>query len=536
LDLIFPFNGISKSFLETSQPARTAFAIKNMVPVDIVEGRIRGGQRAGMRVLFADSGLSPIQNIGVARYVQKVETVSSGSELVDYLVNKPYSYLLFKNDIDISFSLSRSISDNFYGVIDGNGFKITGLEINEIPYSGEYDNIGLIGVLGYGSLVKNLTIENCVIGGKKCVGALCGTNLGSILNCNVSGSVYSSGIDCGGIAGRNRGYIKSCLSSATVEGTTNTGGIAGYNRGKNWDKARIISCVSAGNITGGINTGGLCGAQQYDAKILGSEASGAVSGSSQVGGLCGRDYSGAGLLFSFASGSVLGTGSFVGGLIGYSTASLNVIHKCYATGNVEGSSFAGGLAGGSYAEISKCYAGGNAVGNHHVSAIVGGLGSTGFMKQCRGSGDVQGNYSVGGICGASECDIFDCYADGAVVGVEIDGVMPYQISPMIGHVARNTLNRCHAVGAVSIVDEAGDPVSIELAGGITGKIEPGRDIEVNDCYWDKTSTGLDVGCGNVENVGTGLTDTEMAEAANFNFDFYDRWYMDTQYPRLRYEQ
>ena len=114
---------------------------------------------------------------------------------------------------------------SFSGTFDGQGYTISGLNINK-PNN---NNVGLFGRAN-NATIKNLKLDNCTITGKESTGAIVG--LGSdnvtITNCRVTNSVTVSGTSyVGGIVGQNANVI-GCASAATVSGSSNyVGGIIG---------------------------------------------------------------------------------------------------------------------------------------------------------------------------------------------------------------------------------------------------------------------------------------------------------------------
>ena len=117
---------------------------------------------------------------------------------------------------------------SYAGTFDGDGNTITGLNIDQSTGS----NVGLFASIAEGGTVKNLTLDNVGITAGSNVGAITGQNWGTIENCSVSGNVIGSSVNSyiGGIVGQHYGgTITDCHSSATVEGITYIGGIAGQN-------------------------------------------------------------------------------------------------------------------------------------------------------------------------------------------------------------------------------------------------------------------------------------------------------------------
>ena len=103
----------------------------------------------------------------------------------------------------------------FLGSFDGQGHKITGLQLTESNSS-----YGLFSRVEAGATVKNLTVEGEIApsGTQSAIGGIVGENYGSVENCRFSGVVIGSS-SVGGIAGRNSGTLTGCTASGAVRGT-----------------------------------------------------------------------------------------------------------------------------------------------------------------------------------------------------------------------------------------------------------------------------------------------------------------------------
>lgn len=159
-------------------------------------------------------------------------------EQLEALSDNFYDGVYFKlgNDIDLSsvddwtpiYHEEEGSDDyGFEGTLDGSGYKILNMKINESDFSnGDY--YGLFDTVAPDGTVKNLGIENSAI--------------------SLSGTVSSDAYDCyiaGSIAGENDGTISSCYSNATISvtGGSDAGGIVGDNFGT------IENCYYEGAIT-----------------------------------------------------------------------------------------------------------------------------------------------------------------------------------------------------------------------------------------------------------------------------------------------
>lgn len=243
------------------------------------------------------------------------------------------------NDIDLSdidWTPIGTESRPYTGNFDGGGHTITGLKIDK---SGT-DYVGLIGCLGSGGKVQNVTLTNISVSGANCVGGIAGQNYGTVENCSVNGTVTGKGFtDTGGIAGSNYGTISGCSAEGTVTGSVNVGGIAGL-------------CVP--NYDTG--TGSLIGST-----IEGCHSTAAVSGISSVGGVVGNLGNGCSLMACYSTGNVTATitdgNASVGGVVGIN--GQGTVTACYhATGEItsSGGDRIGGIAGcNDQGTFTACY-------------------------------------------------------------------------------------------------------------------------------------------------------------------------------------
>ncbi|MFW5945242.1 MAG: GLUG motif-containing protein, partial [Candidatus Natronoplasma sp.] len=172
---------------------------------------------------------------------------------------------------------------HFTGFLEGNGYDIRDLYINR-P-SENY--LGLFEYVGEEGLVTNVSLEDVNITGGSYIGAMAGWSEGTVIDSWSSGDIIGEGTDdVGGLIGGSEGIIERCYSTANV------------------------------------------------------------TAHSYVGALVGGIYSNPETAFineSYAMGTVISDTDYAGGLVGYNYA--GAINDCYATGDVEGSSYVGGLVG-----------------------------------------------------------------------------------------------------------------------------------------------------------------------------------------------
>ena len=202
--------------------------------------------------------------------VDKPYEISTAAELAwfrDYVNNgSQYASATLTEDIDLSeFCHAADAatnteelswdpignSDNKYqGTFDGNGKTIRNLYINS--------TFMFEGFFGYAKngCIKNITFDNAKVkntnkfGTGILTGGFEGTieNIKILANCSVEGTENT-----GGIAGGGAGYISNCENRAMVNGTNNVGGIVGYGEGS------LQNSANYGDISGVAQVGNLIG-------------------------------------------------------------------------------------------------------------------------------------------------------------------------------------------------------------------------------------------------------------------------------------
>ena len=154
-------------------------------------------------------------------------------------------------DIDVSgdyFTPLGSVSDEFYGTFDGDGFTISNLTINSPASS----YLGLFGVNS--GTIENLTLENVDITGNENIGGLVGSNNeGTIENVSVENVTITGTDNVGGVVGSNSGTIENVsVENVTITGSNNIGGFIGSDNGGNYSGntyCQVSSLPAAGDGT-----------------------------------------------------------------------------------------------------------------------------------------------------------------------------------------------------------------------------------------------------------------------------------------------
>ena len=264
--------------------------------------------------------------------------ISSAAELAwfrDYVNNESqYVSATLTEDIDLSeFCHAADAATNteelswvpigngrmYCGTFDGNGKTIRNLYINStIMFK------GFFGYANSGS-IKNITFDNAKVKNTHYngTGILTGAfekctieNIKTLANCSVEGT-YNTG----GIAGTGTGNISNCENRAMVNGTNNVGGIVG-----NSSDNTISSCANYGAVTG--TESGVGG-------MVGFFISGTIQNCANYGDISGADY--------------------VGNQIGY--ASICNLNNVLGIGNVTATTSQSGLLAGVIMDSSSTAAG-----------------------------------------------------------------------------------------------------------------------------------------------------------------------------------
>ncbi|MFH2046509.1 MAG: MBG domain-containing protein [Pseudomonadota bacterium] len=300
------------------------------------------------------SGTSPSLAIAGASYTVINDLGSAGSttaaDLQGMSGDRTANYALGSNinasetaswNAGMGFTPIGNLATPFTGIFDGLGHTVSMLTINLAT-----PDVGLFGVTGSGTIIRNVGLVGSNITGLAGTGALVGNNGPdtSIINSYSSGSV-SGAAGTGGLVGSSTtGSISNSYSTSSVTGDAGTGGLIGSNT-----SGAISKSYATGDVSGAAGAGGLVGSNTSGV-ISTSYATGSVSGAAGTGGLIGSNTSGA-INNSYATGGVNGgTGAGVGGLIGSNTS--GTIMNSYAAGGVSGTGASrGALIGSSNANV-----------------------------------------------------------------------------------------------------------------------------------------------------------------------------------------
>lgn len=220
---------------------------------------------------------------------------------------------------------------------------------------------------------------------------------------------------------------------------------------------------------------------------------GSVKGANNTGGLAGWVDGNSTIDHCYSTADVDGNGQ-VGGLVGHNIGAK--ISRCFATGNVKGSS-AGGLVGMNWAQISSSYA----------------------------TGNVTGYSEIGGLVGINPGEIVNCYAQGQV-GLPGEG---QNAGGLVGRNGRTWSGGGSAHGQIAFSYSTGSVEGISEVGGLVGLNDPG---DIISSFWDTQTSGQANSAG-----GTGALTSDMQNQDIFTNDGWNFtkpvWMISgTDYPRL----
>lgn len=370
----------------------------------------------------------------------------------------------------------------FTGSFDGRDHVILNLVIlAPTRYAvGLFGRIGVrdVGKWGTPGVVQNVRLEAVAIDGHELVGALAGSNEGTILKCSASGSVTGQRDFIGGLAGYNTGTVTICHTEGRVSGHDDVGGLVGTN-----PTGVITHCSFTGTVRGSEGIGGLAGGNS--GHIAACRTSGLVDAGRIAGGLVAGN--GGSIVQSHSASDVQGYDR-IGGFV---ASSSGPICDCSASGTVNSYEEAGGFAGWNSGTITRCYA----------------------------SGDVNNEVTdAGGFVWSNHGSIAQCYARGDVTSYRPSG-------GLVGYNA-GSITTCYAVGRVQVTGDE----------GIGGLVGDASSTSVESSFWDVDTTGF-----SQSNGGIGLPTADLQTAQTYldaGWDFVNTWIIceGADYPRFQWEE
>ncbi|HPS54534.1 MAG TPA: GLUG motif-containing protein [Sedimentisphaerales bacterium] len=237
--------------------------------------------------------------------------------------------------------------------------------------------------------------------------------------------------------------------------------------------------------------------------------------------------------------SIKGSGNCAGGLVG---GNGGHIINCYSTGNVNGDWLVGGLVGHNYyGSIKNCYSTGEVTGEYTIGGLTG-KNQNGNITECYSIGEINGEGAVGGLIGDNYYGVItSCYSAGQVTGNDNIG----------GLVSDNSgsITNCYSISSVTGDGNVGGLVGNGYPGYITncysagsvngnnnvgGLIGRSSGYNIVNSFWDMETSGINTCTG-----GKGLTTSQMKNAMYYSGSNWgdDIWTIDegNDYPHLTWE-
>ncbi|MGG3845582.1 GLUG motif-containing protein [Aeribacillus composti] len=161
----------------------------------------------------------------------------------------------------------------------------------------------------------------------------------------------------------------------------------------------------------------------------------------------------------------------------------------------------------------------NIVGQNvnYVGILAGNITNT-TIKNCYTTGNVSGQYGVGGLVGWHYSGLIEnCFSHANPTGRG-------RVGGLVGNGATSNslVNKCYSTGLVTVTP---DP-NLYNGGLIGSHVDP---TKVTNSYWDTETSGQTISAG-----GTGKTTTEMKQQSTYvGWDFTSVWGINNDYPYLQ---
>ncbi|WP_273382136.1 GLUG motif-containing protein, partial [Symbiobacterium thermophilum] len=161
----------------------------------------------------------------------------------------------------------------------------------------------------------------------------------------------------------------------------------------------------------------------------------------------------------------------------------------------------------------------NVVGqNVNYVGILAGNITNSTIKNCYTTGNVSGQYGIGGLVGWHTSGLIEnCFSHANATGVR-------RVGGLIGNgVSSNSLvNKCYSTGLVTVTSNP-----IQDNGGLIGSHVDST--KVTNSYWDINTSGQTISAG-----GIGKTTAEMKQQSTYvGWDFTSVWGINNDYPFLQ---
>lgn len=408
-----------------------------------------------------------------------------------------YNFAL-KNDInatDISGYQAIGSGDKaFTGKFDGRGNRIIGLNVDNTNNHTSTDNVGVFGVNA--GTIKNLKVYSSTFKGYDNVGAIAGTNNGTIDNVTTLGntvealgSKYSNNtLDsskyigaAGGVVGTNNGTVNNATSRDSViagkdanfgGALTTAGGIAGINTGLVSNSQSHSAVIASGSKDNTYSLGGIVGVNTASGKGLDNVNAYGVTGSSilvdNTGGIAGLN---SGTLNDAYNESIVKGLSNVGGIAGTNSGEISlIVNGASVTAEDD---YTGGLVGSTTGNISNGRNNGVITGVNYVGGLVGSNGEKVKLTNLTNdsSAEIIGEKYVGGIAGENNGNISNTEDTDGSKGTNLINRGSITGQNYVGGIAGKNNGIIKNVNNDIVLNVKDKSKTAEFFGGVTGRNE-----------------------------------------------------------------
>ncbi len=509
----------SSLMLEKDKPAQLAFAV---YPQNAVYEKVT------YRILQNTCGAT-VSSIGLLQ-ATKVGRVTVAITIDDEITTRATFYVpqmittaeefynirndlsgvyMLANDIDLSqyanwtpignatknTSGQYDYTNAFKGTLDGNGFTVSGLNINLANQNcTSLLTVGLFGSLGREGAVSNLVLKDVTITGSAgttdYVGALVGFNAGTVNNSSVSGTLTLSGPTyIGGAIGENIGSLAKVKTNIAVTATGSkaylVGGVVGRSTGGQVSELEAKGSVSVSS-SAAVYVGGIAGNlvdklenATVDVDVTLSSSSSSYSYAGVLAGAVSQPLNG---IVVNGSLTVQNAGKiYAGGVAGYAAdiSVTNCENRAAITVNRASSSgsYIGGIVGYTTKKVENCKNHAKLQITEIYGGYVGGIAaSCGAISNCINLGEVYAkaaSYGIyaGGVAGyASEVKLCENHAP--VTSYTYSGSINY-VGGVVGY-TNGLVDQCknNEMGALSVIKTSSSSSNYrQYIGGVVGYAE-----------------------------------------------------------------
>ena len=342
--------------------------VSEIQPIEIISSSVA----SALNLSKTTSGNALYNSTGVEIYSGRI------GGLVGYIEQKTGEYNTTINNVTSNVT------------INSDGKRIGG-SVGEVNIRSTYDKNLIINTVSSTSIINNEESGSEYVGGF--VGYLNNNSIMSSTYENIYSAGEIHGLNyVGGTIGKVENKKTSQIDIMNISSSTDISSTGLYTAGSiGWLYNPSTGTINLNNVT---NTGNIVSSKDYVGGIVGMSqnvstgkieinnisSTGDVEGSNYVGGAIGyilaQNKGLTNISNGFATGNVIATKDYAGGFIGRSssnsTAVVNNINKCYATGNVSGETRVGGFIGfTTYSNIKDTFTTGMVSANDIVGSYVG---------------------------------------------------------------------------------------------------------------------------------------------------------------------